>query len=138
MKKTLFLTCLLFVLSGCRWMAGDEGQKVFYWERPNTGVVWFAKDHRECMREADMFPFEWPSMPWGAPDAPKPLNLRFDNDAPSGVWAQFVPFPGAKPVFVNAVDDDWAVDYDAYEDCMTSRHYRQRLPATQNHQVFQM
>ena len=118
-------------------MVGDEGQKVFYWERPNTGAAWFAKDHRECLQEADLFPFEWPGMPWGT-EKPPTLNLRFDNDAPSGVWAQFIPYPGARPLYVNSAKDDWSVDYDSYEQCMLDRHYRPRLPSTQNRQVFPM
>ena len=98
------LACLLlfpFALLGCQSMVGQEGQKVFYWERANTGVAWFAKDHRECMQEADLFPFEWPSLPLFS-EKPPELKLRFDNDAPSGVWAQFVPYPGARPLYVNS------------------------------------
>ena len=137
MKKFLILLCFALSLTSCQWMVGEEGQKVFYWERPNTGVAWFAKDHRECMQEADLFPFEWPHMPWTS-DAPPELKLRFDNDASSGVWAQFVPYPGARPLYVNSAQDDWSVDYDSYEECMHARHYRQRMPATQNRQVFPM
>lgn len=134
-RISIFLMFLL--LCGCRAMVENEGQKVFYWERANTGIVWFAKDHRECLQEADLFPFAWPSLPLFS-EKPKELKLRFDNDAPSGVWAQFVPYPGARPLYVNSAEDDWAVDYQAYEECMTARHYHHRLPPTQNRQVFPM
>ncbi len=130
MKKLLFL-CL--ALGGC--VAMEEGQKTFYWERPNTGVAWFAKDHNECMLEADMFPFEWPGWPWDWGE-PKPLNLRFDNNSANGVWAQFIPYPGAKPVYVNYVPGDWSVDYNHYQDCMENRHYTQRQAPRIHYQVF--
>ena len=130
--KKLFLL-LLFLLGGCYFVQGDDrqGQKLFYWERPNTGVAWFAKDHKECMLEADKWPFEWP----GWPGRPEELKLRFDNDAENGVWAQFVPYPGAMPVHVNYVSGDWSVDYDDYQACMEKRHYTQRKPAQVNYQV---
>ena len=132
MKKILFL--MLLFLSGCYFVQEDEreGQKVFYWERPNTGVTWFAKDHKECMQKADWWPFEWRGLPW----EPEELKLRFDNNSENGVWAQFIPHPGAMPVHVNYAVGDWSVDYDDYQQCMEKRHYTQRKPATVNFQVF--
>ncbi len=137
MRKFVWICFATLTLASCQFMMGEEGQKVFYWQRANTGVAWFAKDHRECLQEADLFPFEWPSIPLFS-EKPKDLKLRFDNDAPSGVWAQFVPFPGAQPVYVNSAENDWSVDYTSYQECMEGRHYHQRLPATQNRQVFPM
>lgn len=128
MKKIL---CLLFFLSGCAMV--EEGQKTFYWQRPNTGVAWFAKDHNECMREADWFPIEWPEMPWGSANK---LDLRFDNASDKGVWAQFIPYPGAHPVHVNYASDDWSVDYDDYQQCMQARNYTQRKAPRISYQVF--
>ena len=130
MKKTL---CLMFLLSGCAVF--EEGQKTFYWQRPNTGVAWFAKDHNECMNEADWFPFGWPEWPWTAGGNHK-LNLRFDNESSSGIWAQFIPYPGAQPVYVNYASDDWSVDYDDYQQCMEARNYSQRMAPRVNYQVF--
>ena len=135
MKYIFVFVGMLFFMTGCHWMAGGTGQKIFYWERPNTGVVWFAKDHRECLQEADLFPFEWPDF-WGE-NKYRALNLRFDNNSPTGVWAQFVPYPGAKPVYVNSAQDDCAVSYDDYEACMKARHYYERRPAVISTQVFQ-
>ena len=130
LKMMLFLGLCLLGLSAC-----GGGQKVFYWERPNTGAVWFARDHNYCIGEADFWPFEWPGLPWGW-GAPPELNLRFDNDSDHGVWAQFVPMPGAQPLYVNTPVGDWSVSYDQYEACMEERDYVQRKPATQNRQVF--
>ena len=134
MRNFLFLG--LFLLGGCWFVQQDDrnGQKLFYWERPNTGVAWFAKDHKECMLEADTWPFEWPRWPWESEE----IKLRFDNDSENGIQAQFIPYPGAMPVHVNYAPADWSVDYDTYEACMLDRHYHERLPATQNRQVFPM
>ena len=134
MKKLVMVIMLgisLLGLSAC----GGDGQKVFYWERPNTGAVWFVRDHNYCLRQADYWPFRWPGMPWGWGKEPD-LDLRFDNEADSGIWAQFQPMPGAQPVYVNSVAGDWSMSYDDYEECMESRDYVQRKPATQNRQVF--
>ena len=131
MKKWAFLLCL--TLTGCA--IPEDGQKTFYWQRPNTGVAWFAKDHKECMAEADQFPFEWPGMPWEWGDQ-QPLNLRFDNNSDKGIWAQFIPYPGAKPVYVNYASGDWSVDYDDYQKCMEDRHYFQRQRPRIGYQVF--
>ena len=130
MKKIL---CLFLLLSGCVFV--DEGQKTFYWQRPNTGINWFVKDHNECMKEADWFPFRWPGWPWDWGEQ-APLNLRFDNDSGNGVWAQFIPYPGAQPVYVNYVSGDWSVDYGDYQDCMEDRHYTQRMAPRVDYQVF--
>ncbi len=141
MKKTVWLLILsiTFCLAGCKSiMEAGDGQKVYYWARPNTGAVWFAKDHRECLQEADLFPFEWPEIFGALQSKGDEFNMRFDNNAPSGVWANFIPFPGAQPIYMNSKEDDWSVDYDAYEECMTARHYHQRRPSTQNPQVFPM
>lgn len=134
MKKILMSIMLgvsLMTLSAC----GGGGQKVFYWERPNTGAVWFVRDHNYCLNEADYWPFRWPGMPWGWGKEPD-LELRFDNDSDSGIWAQFQPMPGAQPLYVNSVAGDWSMSYDDYESCMEARDYVQRKPATQNRQVF--
>ena len=134
MKKTLtafILGISLLALSAC----GGGGQKVFYWERPNTGAIWFVRDHNYCLNEADYWPFRWPGMPWGWGKEPD-LELRFDNDSDSGIWAQFQPMPGAQPLYVNSVAGDWSMSYDDYEACMEARDYVQSKPATQNRQVF--
>lgn len=127
-----FLVLSLFLITAC---ASENGQRMFYWERPNTGVNWFARDHQECLTEADYWPYEWPGLPWGW-GAPKELELRFRNDSDHGIWAQFTPYPGAQPVHVNSVAADWSMSYDVYEDCMTQRNYIQKRPFKDDRQVF--
>ena len=134
MKNTFKMIALcigLLFLSAC----DSGGQKVFYWERPNTGAIWFVRDHNYCLSQADYWPFRWPGMPWQWGREPD-LDLRFDNEADSGIWAQFRPMPGAQPVYVNSAVGDWSMSYDEYEACMEARDYVQRKPATQNRQLF--
>ena len=102
----------------------QEGQKMFYWERPDTRVALFAKDHRECMIEADTGPFK--KAGWRLES--KELNLHFDINSDKGVWAQFVPYPGAQPVHVNYVHADRLMDYEKYKQCMKMREYEERFP----------
>jgi len=138
MKKNgillLGLALCLSALAAC----GGGGQRVYYWERQNTGAVWFARDHNYCLARADYWPWTWPGWPWqwGHDTYNPDLNLRFDNDSESGIWAQFRPMPGAQPVYVNSVAADWSMSYSDYESCMEARDYVQRKPATQNRQVF--
>ena len=108
--------------------ADSKERKIFYWERPNTGVGQFAKDHRDCMLKADILPFELPSR------TKEPKTLRFDDD--SGVWGNFIPYPGALPVNVKYEHSDRFVNYDNYQQCMEQRHYTQRLPNRVNDQAF--
>ncbi len=129
--KTLCVTCSFLLLSAC----GSNGQHMYYWERANTGVVWFARDHNECLAVADMWPYQWPGMPWGWGTPPN-LDLRFDNSSDHGIWAQFIPFPGAQPLHVNSKVADWSMSYDDYEECMLSRNYVLRRPVQIDNQVF--
>ena len=43
----------VLVLSGCSWFSGGKGQVIYHWERENTGAAKFARDHSECLREAE-------------------------------------------------------------------------------------
>lgn len=126
----------LFILGVCSFLlSGCGGQTVFYWERPNTGATWFAKDHTECLRKADFWPYYWPGWPWGWQKEPDP-NLRFDNDAANGIWASYVPYPGAQPLYVNSLRGDWSMSPSWYRRCMEDRGYYQTQPPEQNRQVF--
>lgn len=132
-QKICIALCAFLALTALA--ACGKGQKVFYWERPNTGAVWFARDHGQCLAEADYWPFEWPGLPWFWGTPPE-LDLRFQNEAKHGIWAQFRPFPGAQPVNVNSVKGDWSMSYADYESCMEARDYIQRKPAIITNQVF--
>ena len=55
--KQLFLFSLLALLAGC----GYKGQTIFFWEKQDVGPVWFAKEHNECLAEADWWPWQAPA-----------------------------------------------------------------------------
>ena len=125
--KTAFLLMGAFLLNAC-----DGGQAIFYWEKPDTGPVWFAKEHNECLEEADWWPWSLPSWPPGQTKLPE---LRFDNDSDNGIWANFVPYQGAQPVYVNSRQDDSSMSISTYESCMERKGYKQRQPMERRRQV---
>lgn len=137
MKKVyMLLSCLtLLALTAC-----GGGQTMFYWERPNTGAQWFVRDHNQCLRASDWWPYYMPGWTWSGPwgwGTPPDYDLRFDNDASNGIWAEFTPFPGAQPVYVNSLRGDWSMSPSTYEKCMEAREYRQYKPKTKGREVFQ-
>jgi len=129
--KTKIFWLGLFLLGAC-----TGGQHIFYWDRPETGSIWFAKDHAECIHRADYWPYVW-KWPWEwSLTERRKYNLRFDNDAGNGIWAQYVGIPGTQPVYVNALYGDWSVSADKYRECMLNRGYKEVYPSVQNRQVF--
>ena len=130
MKKTVRLFLVLGLLTGLTACGG--GQTTFYWYKEGVGPQWFAKDHNECLAEADYFPWTAPAWPPGTEPLPE---LRFDNDANNGIWANFIPYPGAQPVHVNSLADDWSMSRSSYRRCMEDKGYVQRAPARKDRQV---
>lgn len=130
MKKInlLFTFLTLAFLAGC----GYKGQSIFYWEKADVGPVWFAKEHNECLAEADWWPWQAPAWPPGSARLPE---LRFDNDADNGIWANFVPYVGAQPVYVNSLVNDATMSPSRYERCMEKKGYIQRQPKEVRRQV---
>lgn len=130
MKKInlLFTFLTLAFLAGC----GYKGQSIFYWEKADVGPVWFAKEHNECLAEADWWPWQAPAWPPGSARLPE---LRFDNDADNGIWANFVPYVGAQPVYVNSLVNDATMSPSRYERCMEKKGYIQRQPKIVHRQV---
>ena len=126
--KQLFLFSSLLVLTAC----GYKGQTIFFWEKPDVGPVWFAKEHNECLASADWWPWQAPTWPLGSARQPE---LRFDNDSDNGIWANFVPYPGAQPVYVNSLVNDSTMSPSRYESCMEDKGYVQRQPKIVRRQV---
>ena len=52
MKKNLLILSIITILTAC---ASGDGQLVYHWERYNTGIEKFARDHSQYMREAESF-----------------------------------------------------------------------------------
>ena len=50
--KKCYLFFIILLLTAC---VSGKGQVVFHWDRYNTGGIKFARDHSECMRQAEAF-----------------------------------------------------------------------------------
>ena len=129
MKKIrAFLIVSLLFLASC----GGNGQTIFYWRKDGVGPQWFAKEHNECLAEADYWPWTWPAWPPGT----EPVKeLRFDNDSDNGIWANFVPYDGAQPVYVNSLVNDSTMSPSTYRRCMLNKGYIERQPSVVRRQV---
>lgn len=122
MKKRLMALFFIF-LSACSF--GTKGQVVFHWDRYNTGGVKFARDHSECMREAEAFKL-WPNFRSWFYTEEQRYNIVVKWHKEHGIWASFVPYPGAMPVMVNSVRDDTDASPRKYQKCMLRKGYVER------------
>ena len=125
MKKILFSLVALISLSACALFEGD-GQVVYHWERYNTGVQKFARDHNACMRESEnlrilpRFSTLFHSIFYSEEEK---LSIRADWDSRRGIWASYVPYSGAQPLIVNYLRDDSEVSPSDYKKCMKKLGY---------------
>lgn len=126
MKKILLPLAAITILASCSsWREGD-GQIVYHWERYNTGVEKFARDHNYCMHQAEAFKLLprfktlFHSMFYSEEEK---LFVRADWNADRGIWATYVPYTGAQPLVVNYLRDDAEVDPADYSKCMRDRGY---------------
>lgn len=130
--------CLLIFVSALSCCGGGQGQVVFHWDRYNTGGVKFARDHSECMRESEAYKLIPNFKSWFYTEEQR-YNTVVKWHKERGVWASFVPYPGAVPVMVNSVRDDTDVSPRKYRKCMLKRGYVERsvnIPETSNLFVF--
>ena len=134
------LTLIIFsglLLSSCSWFSRGEGQVIYHWERENTGVEKFARDHSECMRKAENI--RLPDFrTWFYSEEVK-LDIRADWHAEKGIWASYIPYPGAMPIVVNSLRDDADSDPKEYRLCMEDKGYWHRtynLPSVTNIYVY--
>lgn len=127
MKKTS--TLLLLVLLSVGGCASTDGQIVYHWTRPRTGVEKFVRDHSKCMREAEPFKI-LPRFKTFFHDMfyseEQKLEVRADWDSEQGIWASYIPYTGAQPVVVNYLRDDSDADPATYSKCMTKKGYTTR------------
>ena len=127
----------MFMLSSCSWFSRGEGQVIYHWERENTGVEKFSRDHSECMRAAENI--RLPDFrTWFYSEEVK-LDIRADWHAEKGIWASYVPYPGAMPIVVNSLRDDADSDPKEYRLCMEDKGYWHRsynLPSVTNIYVY--
>lgn len=107
---------------------------IFHWEKENTGAEKFARDHSECLREAEDFSLIPDVKSWFYSEEVK-MDLRADWHAQKGIWASYVPYPGAQPVMVNSLRDDTRINPVDYRTCMEKKgywHRRYNIPTTSN------
>ena len=119
MKRFICLLFLCACLSGC-----SSTTRVYYWAKDNTGAERFVKDHNYCLQKADLWPWTFQNM---MPDVADTLDLRL-NLKDGGIWANYSPYPGAMPVFVNTAAPSKTVIYWWYARCMKNAGYKERRP----------
>ena len=120
MKKVFLLFCLF--LCSCSYISGGSGQVVYHWERTRTGVEKFSKDHSECLLAAKAIQFFPDYRSWFYTEETK-LNTRADWNSDRGIWATYVPYPGAQPLIVNSRYDDKDISPQKYTACMKKKGY---------------
>ena len=124
-------------LSACASFNEHKGITVFHWERSNTGVYKFSRDHSECMKIAEnwhLFPTIQEMKAWLSTEEAYSAG-KVDWHADRGIWASYVPYPGAQPLMVNSIRDDKDSNPKTYRICMENRGYWHRtydIPETTN------
>lgn len=121
MKRLLSLALLIF-------LAGCHTQTMYHWHKPNTGMPRFVQDHNACLCAADIFP--WSSPQWL--NATNLNNTRLKANRTNGIWASYVPYKGAQPVYVNSFMNDSTMIRPIYATCMENRGYRQAYTRTKS------
>lgn len=134
-KNIIFAVLSAALISSCSsWMTRGRGQIIFHWEKENTGPEKFARDHSECLREAEDVNLIPDVKSWLYSEEVK-MDLRADWHSKKGIWASYIPYPGAQPVVVNSLRDDTRINPMDYRICMEKRgywHRRYNIPTTSN------
>lgn len=123
MRKYFILFCLL--LSSCTMFSRGTGQVIFHWQKQNTGVEKFSRDHADCLLIAKEFTLMPDFRTWFYSEETK-LNTRADWRSDKGIWATYIPYAGAQPLIVNSRYDDSDIDPADYNKCMKSKGYWHR------------
>lgn len=138
--RDLLLILPVLAMTACTSVYEDDaqGQVVYHWERPRTGVIKFSRDHSECLRAAENWSWTPDINSWFYSEEAK-LDIRADWHAERGIWATYVPYPGAQPLIVNSLRDDENIKPKAYRECMENRGYAHRftdIPETTNLYIY--
>lgn len=111
-----------------------QGQVIYHWEKPRTGVKQFARDHSECLEVASPFSF-FPDIKSFLHSEEFRIDARADWHSDRGIWASYVPYPGAMPLVLNSLKMDDDINPRKYRLCMEARGYAHRkydIPSTTN------
>ncbi|MBE6448969.1 MAG: hypothetical protein E7018_06730 [Alphaproteobacteria bacterium] len=125
MKNKIFVTIASLLLCSCTLFSDGSGQVVFHWEKTRTGVEKFSRDHAECLLVSKEFKLFPDFRTWFYAEETK-LDTRADWNSEKGIWASYVPYPGAQPLIVNSRYDDEDISPAAYSDCMIDKGYWHR------------
>lgn len=125
MDKKICLTALSLLLCSCTYLKKGSGQVVYHWEKPHTGVQKFSSDHAECLLAAKEFTLMPDFRTWFYSEETK-LDTRADWKSTKGIWASYIPYPGAQPITVNSRYADEDISPANYRKCMQSKGYWQR------------
>jgi len=122
MRYAIFL--FAFVLSSCSsW--GGKGQVIYNWERENTGIAKFSRDHSECLKEAEGW-FHLPDFSnWFYTEEYR-YDIHVNWHKEKGIWASYVPYKGASPILVNSIRDSAESNPRDYRLCMEGKGYWHR------------
>ena len=120
MKRFSFFVC--FLLCSCSYFTGGTGQVVYHWERTHTGVEKFSRDHSECLLESKAIQLFPDYRAWFYTEETK-LNTKADWNSNRGIWATYIPYPGAQPLIINSRYDDYDMDPEKYRKCMKEKGY---------------
>ena len=123
MKRIWLLA--LFGLCSCTYLSKGSGQVVYNWEKPQNRVQKFAKDHGDCLLAAKEFKLMPDFRSWFYTEETK-LDTRADWNSTKGIWASYVPYPGAQPLIVNSRYEDDDISPANYSKCMRSKGYWNR------------
>ena len=121
----IIFALLGLTLSGCTLFSSGQGQVIYHWQRPRTGVEKFSRDHSECLRLAEDFRLLPDFRSWFYSEEAK-LDVRADWHSDKGIWASYVPHEGAQPLMVNSLRDDRDISPRKYRQCMEARGYTHR------------
>jgi len=124
-KNTILSALACLMLSSCTMLSLGSGQIVFHWEKENTGVEKFSRDHADCLIMAKEFTLMPDFRTWFYSEETK-LNTRADWRSDKGIWASYIPYPGAQPLVVNSRYDDNDIDPKDYRNCMLKKGYWRR------------
>ncbi len=125
MNNKLYLFGIMLTLCSCTYLSKGSGQVVYHWEKSHTGVEKFSRDHAECLLAAKEFKLMPDFRSWFYTEETK-LNTRADWKSSKGIWATYLPYPGAQPLIVNSRHDDEDISPADYSKCMRSKGYWKR------------
>lgn len=140
MIKKLYIISLILSITACSTSTSSkgEGQVIFHWEKENTGVEKFSRDHSECMLNAEDFRLIPNIKSWFYSEEAR-LDIRANWHTEKGVWASYVPYPDAQPLIVNSLRRNESINPKDYRLCMEKRGYWHRsynIPTVTNVYVY--